>query len=118
MSQVDTKLGPSGGAASSSSNTGSNNNNNNKSNNAPSMFSDEYKHRVDICIKMMTDKDVAMGLNAMGDIVICVKRLCELLKDAQNVAKGVRNVELVEKLRDVVTEIKRDVIFNASLYYE
>lgn len=53
-----------------------------------------------------------------GDIVVCVKRLCELLKDAQSVAKGVGNTDLVEKLDGVVTAIKRDVIFNASLYYE
>lgn len=60
----------------------------------------------------------AMTSQQEGDIVVCVKRLCELLKDAQSVAKGVGNTDLVEKLDGVVTAIKRDVIFNASLYYE
>lgn len=53
-----------------------------------------------------------------GDIVVCVKRLCELVKDTQSVAKGVGNVDLFERLGDVVTAIRRDVIFNGSLYYE
>ena len=53
-----------------------------------------------------------------GDIVVCVKRLCELLKDAQSVARGVGNLDLVAKLEDVVDAIHRDVVFNASLYFE
>lgn len=53
-----------------------------------------------------------------GDIVVCVKRLCELIKDTQSVADGVGNVELVNVLDEVTKAIRRDVIFNGSLYYE
>lgn len=53
-----------------------------------------------------------------GDIVVCVKRLCELVRDTQSVANGIGNEELVNVLENVITAIKRDVIFNGSLYYE
>lgn len=53
-----------------------------------------------------------------GDIVVCIKRLNELLKEAQNLAKGIGNLELLEVLEAAVTAIRRDVVFNGSLYYE
>lgn len=53
-----------------------------------------------------------------GDIVVCVKRLSELLKDAQHVAKGVGNTELGGVLEEAICSIRRDVIFNGSLYYD
>lgn len=53
-----------------------------------------------------------------GDIVVCVKRLSELLKDAHDVAKGVGNDDLQALLDEAVTCIRRDVIFNGSLYYD
>ncbi|CDF38179.1 unnamed protein product [Chondrus crispus] len=53
-----------------------------------------------------------------GDVVVCVKRLCELLRDAQKVAKGIGNEDLEHVLEEAVSCIRRDVIFNGSLYYE
>lgn len=53
-----------------------------------------------------------------GDIVVCVKRLSELLKDAEAVAKGVGNEELSLVLDEAITCIRRDVIFNGSLYLD
>lgn len=53
-----------------------------------------------------------------GDIVVCVKRLIELLKDAQAVAKGIGNEELLSTMEEAVRVIRRDVIFNGSLYYD
>lgn len=52
-----------------------------------------------------------------GDIVVCIKRLSELLRDTQDVAKGIGNVELSENLEKAIDCIRRDVIFNGSLYY-
>lgn len=53
-----------------------------------------------------------------GDIVVCVKRLCEVLRDAQSVARCIGNTHLHEKLEEAVDLIRRDVIFNGSLYYD
>lgn len=53
-----------------------------------------------------------------GDIVVCVKRLIELLRDAQAVAKIIGNMELLEVLETAVESIRRDVVFNGSLYYD
>lgn len=53
-----------------------------------------------------------------GDIVVCMKRLCELLKDTQKVARGIGNHELCEVVEEAVTAIRRDVVFNASLYLD
>lgn len=53
-----------------------------------------------------------------GDIVVCVKRLIELLKDAQALARGIGNEDLLIVLEEAVTLIRRDVIFNGSLYHD
>lgn len=53
-----------------------------------------------------------------GDIVVCVKRLIELLKDAQAVAKGIGNEDLFCVMEEAVALIRRDVIFNGSLYHD
>lgn len=53
-----------------------------------------------------------------GDIVVCVKRLSELLKDAHDVAKGIGNDDLQALLEEAGACIRRDVIFNGSLYYD
>jgi antiviral helicase SKI2 len=53
-----------------------------------------------------------------GDIVVCVKRLVELLKDAMNVARAVGNEELLASLEAATESIRRDIIFSGSLYLD
>jgi antiviral helicase SKI2 len=53
-----------------------------------------------------------------GDIVVCVKRLVELLKDAMNVARAVGNDELCSSLEAATEVIRRDIIFSGSLYLD
>lgn len=51
-----------------------------------------------------------------GDVVVTVKRLVELLKDARGVAVAVGNEELAAAVEDAVAAVKRDIIFSGSLY--
>jgi antiviral helicase SKI2 len=51
-----------------------------------------------------------------GDVVVTVKRLVELLKDAKGVAKAVGNEELEASIDDAVEAVRRDIIFSGSLY--
>lgn len=53
-----------------------------------------------------------------GDVVMCVKRLVELLRDAAAVSNAVGNEELAAKISEAIDSIKRDIIFNGSLYLE
>lgn len=53
-----------------------------------------------------------------GDVTNSVKRLSELLKDAANVADAVGNEELHGNITEAIEIIKRDIIFNGSLYLE
>lgn len=53
-----------------------------------------------------------------GDVTNSVKRLSELLKDAAHVADAVGNEELHANITEAMEIIKRDIIFNGSLYLE
>jgi antiviral helicase SKI2 len=51
-----------------------------------------------------------------GDVVVTVKRLVELLKDAKGVAKAVGNEDLEVSIEEAIEAIRRDIIFSGSLY--
>lgn len=51
-----------------------------------------------------------------GDVVVTVKRLVELLKDAKGVAKAVGNEDLEGCIEDAIEAVRRDIIFSGSLY--
>ncbi len=53
-----------------------------------------------------------------GDVVVCIKRLSELLKDTQSVAKTVGNTELWDIVQGGIDAIQRDIIFSGSLYLD
>lgn len=53
-----------------------------------------------------------------GDIVVTIKRLAELLKDAIGVARSVGNEELLISLQMASNAIRRDIIFSGSLYLD
>lgn len=51
-----------------------------------------------------------------GDVVLCIKRLSELLREARDVARAVGNHELQAQLAAAADGIRRDIVFQASLY--
>ncbi|MFH4976064.1 hypothetical protein AB6A40_002773 [Gnathostoma spinigerum] len=51
-----------------------------------------------------------------GIIVRCIQRLDELCKDIRNAARLIGDPEFYEKMSDVSSAIKRDIVFAASLY--
>jgi helicase, putative (fragment) len=53
-----------------------------------------------------------------GIIVRCIQRLDELLRDVREAAVVLGNNELLEKVEQASTCIKRDIVFAASLYVQ
>ncbi|PAV92236.1 hypothetical protein WR25_09004 [Diploscapter pachys] len=51
-----------------------------------------------------------------GQIVRCIQRLGEVVKDVRNAARIVGDPTLFEKMEEVSAAIKRDIVFAASLY--
>ncbi|XP_037087754.1 helicase SKI2W-like isoform X2 [Pollicipes pollicipes] len=51
-----------------------------------------------------------------GIIVRCIQRLDETLRDVRNAARTIGNPTLYEKASQASTDIKRDIVFAASLY--
>jgi antiviral helicase SKI2 len=53
-----------------------------------------------------------------GDVVVTVKRLAELLKDAMGVSRAVGFEDLLSTLEQANEAIRRDIIFSGSLYLD
>jgi len=51
-----------------------------------------------------------------GNIIRGLRRLEELVKQLVNAAKAIGNTELENKFAEIITKIKRDIVFAASLY--
>lgn len=51
-----------------------------------------------------------------GSIVRSMRRLEELLRQMVQASKTIGNVELEEKFNSAIKNIKRDIVFSASLY--
>ncbi|KAG8190787.1 hypothetical protein JTE90_005823 [Oedothorax gibbosus] len=63
--------------------------------------------------EIMKDTDIDEGI-----IVRTIQRLSELLKDVRNGANLVGDTKLAKKMEDASQQIKRDIVFAASLYTE
>ncbi len=66
---------------------------------------------------IMTDPDMEIIDIQEGTIVRTIMRIEELCSDIRNAGKTVGNSELVDKLNQVTTLIKRGIVFAPSLYF-
>ncbi|MFH4983561.1 hypothetical protein AB6A40_010270 [Gnathostoma spinigerum] len=51
-----------------------------------------------------------------GSIIRCLRRLEELLREMVNASKAIGNTDLEKKFEEARTNLKRDIVFAASLY--
>ncbi|KAI0209509.1 Exosome RNA helicase MTR4 [Lamellibrachia satsuma] len=52
-----------------------------------------------------------------GSIIRCMRRLEEVLRQMCQAAKAIGNTDLEKKFAEAIREIKRDIVFAASLYF-
>mgnify|MGYP001070529297 FL=1 len=67
--------------------------------------------------EIMNDPDLEVVDLQEGTIVRTIMRIEELCSDIRNAGKIVGNSELVDKLNQVTTLIKRGIVFAPSLYF-
>ena len=66
---------------------------------------------------IMNDSDLETIDLQEGTIVRTIMRIEEVCSDIRNAGKTVGNTELVDKLNQVTTLIKRGIVFAPSLYF-